>query len=145
MRKTILRKLSNFENLSGEEIKETIKDIVSEKSTEGQIGAFIMGLKMKGETVEEIAAAAEIFRELATKVVYPNPEELLDTAGTGGDKVDTFNVSTMTAFVSAAAGAKVAKHGNRAVSSKCGSADFLEALGANIELSPQQVLKLFLH
>ncbi len=142
MRKTILRKLSNFENLSEEEIKETIKDIVSEKSTEGQIGAFIMGLKMKGETVEEITAAAEIFRELATKVVYPNPEELLDTAGTGGDKVDTFNVSTMTAFVAAAAGAKVAKHGNRAVSSKCGSADFLEALGANIELSPQQVLKL---
>jgi anthranilate phosphoribosyltransferase len=142
MRKTILRKLSTFENLSREEIRETIRDIVSGNSTEGQIGAFIMGLKMKGETVEEITAAAEIFRELATKVDYPNPEELLDTAGTGGDKVDTFNVSTMTAFVAAAAGAKVAKHGNRAVSSKCGSADFLEALGANIELSPEQVLKL---
>jgi anthranilate phosphoribosyltransferase len=89
MRKTILRKLSTFENLSREEIRETIRDIVSGNSTEGQIGAFIMGLKMKGETVEEITAAAEIFRELATKVDYPNPEELLDTAGTGGDKVDT--------------------------------------------------------
>ena len=142
MRKAILRKLSNFENLSSEEIKETIKDIVSGHSTEGQIGAFIMGLKMKGETVEEITAAAEIFRELATGVKYPHPEELLDTAGTGGDKVDTFNVSTMTAFVAAAAGAKVAKYGNRAVSSKCGSADFLEALGAKIELLPEQVLKL---
>jgi anthranilate phosphoribosyltransferase len=142
MRKEILRKIARFENLTGEEVQEALTDIVEGKSTEGQVGAFIMGMSMKGATVEEITAAAQKFREWATYVPYPNPEELLDTAGTGGDKVDTFNVSTMSAFVAAAAGAKVAKHGNRAVSSKCGSADFLEALGANIELNKEQVLKM---
>ena len=142
MRKEILRKIARFENLSGEEVQEALTDIVEGKSTEGQVGAFIMGMSMKGATVEEITAAAQKFREWATYVPYPNPEELLDTAGTGGDKVDTFNVSTMSAFVAAAAGAKVAKHGNRAVSSKCGSADFLEALGANVELNKEQVLKM---
>ncbi len=142
MRKDIIRKLSQFENLTEEELTEALTDIVQGRSTEGQIGAFIMGMRMKGETVDEIATAAKLFRQWATPVNYPHPEELLDTCGTGGDKVDSFNVSTMTAFVAAAAGAKVAKHGNRAVSSKCGSADFLEALGAKIELNPQQVLKL---
>jgi anthranilate phosphoribosyltransferase len=142
MRKDIIRKLSQFENLTEEELTEALTDIVEGRSTEGQIGAFIMGMRMKGETVDEIATAAKLFRKWATPVNYPHPEELLDTCGTGGDKVDSFNVSTMTAFVAAAAGAKVAKHGNRAVSSKCGSADFLEALGAKIELNPEQVLKL---
>jgi len=142
MRKDIIRKLSRFENLTKSELQEALTDIVEGRSGEGQIGAFIMGMAMKGATVEEITAAAEKFREWATPVHYPYPEELVDTCGTGGDKVDTFNVSTMTAFVAAAAGAKVAKHGNRAVSSKCGSADFLEALGANIELVPEQVVRL---
>ncbi len=142
MRKDIIRKLSRFENLTKYELQEALSDIVNGRSTEGQIGAFIMGMAMKGATVEEITAAAEKFREWATRVSYPHPEELVDTCGTGGDRVDTFNVSTMTAFVVAAAGGKVAKHGNRAVSSKCGSADFLEALGANIELVPEQVARL---
>ena len=142
MRKDIIRKLSRFENLTKYELQEALSDIVNGRSTEGQIGAFIMGMAMKGATVEEITAAAEKFREWATQVPYPHPEELVDTCGTGGDRVDTFNVSTMTAFVVAAAGGKVAKHGNRAVSSKCGSADFLEALGANIELVPEQVVRL---
>ena len=142
MRKDILRKLSRFEDLSKSEIQEALTDIVKGNSTEGQIGAFIMGMAMKGASVEEIAAAAEKFREWATKVEYSEPDKLVDTCGTGGDKVDTFNVSTMTAFVVAAAGGKVAKHGNRAVSSKCGSADFLEALGAKIEISPEGALKL---
>ncbi|HIO42053.1 MAG TPA: anthranilate phosphoribosyltransferase, partial [Aquifex sp.] len=117
MRKDIIRKLSRFENLTKYELQEALSDIVNGRSTEGQIGAFIMGMAMKGATVEEITAAAEKFREWATRVPYPHPEELVDTCGTGGDRVDTFNVSTMTAFVVAAAGGKVAKHGNRAVSS----------------------------
>ena len=142
MRKDILRKLSRLEDLTGEEIEQALTDIVEGKSSEGQIGAFIMGMAIKGASVQEITAAARKFREWATPLPYPNPEELVDTCGTGGDKVDTFNVSTMTAFVVAAAGVKVAKHGNRAVSSKCGSADFLEALGAKIELGPEKVLKL---
>ena len=142
MRKDIIRKLSLFEELTKSELQEALTDIVEGRSSEGQIGAFIMGMAMKGATEGEIAAAAEKFKEWARKVNYPKPEELVDTCGTGGDKVDTFNVSTMTAFVVASAGVKVAKHGNKAVSSKCGSADFLEALGANIELNPEQVLKL---
>ena len=142
MRKDIIRKLSRFEDLTKRELQEALSDIVEGRSTEGQIGAFIMGMAMKGASVEEITAATEKFREWATRVPYPKPEELVDTCGTGGDKVDTFNVSTMTAFVVAAAGGKVAKHGNRAVSSKCGSADFLEALGSNIELVPEQVVRL---
>ncbi len=142
MRKDILRKLSRFEDLNKSELQEALTDIVEGRSTEGQIGAFIMGMAMKGATVEEITAAAEKFREWATPVPYSNPEELLDTCGTGGDRVDTFNVSTMTAFVAAAAGARVAKHGNRAVSSRCGSADFVEALGAKVELPPEAALKL---
>jgi anthranilate phosphoribosyltransferase len=142
MRKDIIRKLSRLEDLTKSEIQEALTDIVEGKSSEGQIGAFIMGMAIKGANEEELTAAAEKFREWAKKLPYPKPEELVDTCGTGGDKVDTFNVSTMTAFVVAAAGVKVAKHGNRAVSSKCGSADFLEALGAKIELSPEGVLKL---
>ncbi|NPB05403.1 MAG: anthranilate phosphoribosyltransferase [Aquificae bacterium] len=142
MRKDILRKLSRFEDLSREEVHEALTSIVKGEATEGQVGAFIMGMAMKGASVEEITAAAEKFREWATPVPYARPEELLDTAGTGGDKVDTFNVSTMAAFVAAAAGAKVAKHGNRAVSSKCGSADFVEALGAKVEVSPEGALEL---
>ena len=142
MRKDILKKLSRFEELTKSELQEALTDIVEGNATEGQIGAFIMGMAMKGATAEEIVAAAQKFKEWATKVPYSKPEELVDTCGTGGDKVDTFNVSTMTAFVVAAAGGKVAKHGNRAVSSKCGSADFLESLGAKIEISPEGALKL---
>ncbi len=138
----ILYKLSNFENLTKEEIKTTIRDIVEGRATDAQIGAFIIATKMKGESIEEIEGSAEVFRELATKVIVSRPEELVDTCGTGGDMQGTFNVSTITAFVLAGAGVRVAKHGNRSVSSKSGSADLLEYMGAKIDLSPEKVANM---
>jgi anthranilate phosphoribosyltransferase len=109
-------------------------------ATPAQIGGFLIGLRMKGETVEEIAAAAGVMRELATRV-EAGSEHLVDTCGTGGDAAGTFNISTASAFVTAAAGARVAKHGNRSVSSKSGSADVLEAAGVNLALTPEQVAR----
>ena len=138
----ILNKLSEKENLSAQEVYSALREIVDGDATDAQIGAFIMGTKMKGETVEEIEGAGKFFRERATKVEVSNPEELVDTCGTGGDKSGTFNVSTVTAFVLAGAGVRVAKHGNRSVSSKCGSADFLEQAGAKIDLPAQKVAKM---
>jgi anthranilate phosphoribosyltransferase len=104
-----------------------------------QIAAFLIALRAKGETVDEIAAAAMVMRELSTKVNIQDAAHLIDTCGTGGDGIQTFNVSTVCAFVAAAAGAKVAKHGGRSVSSTCGSADVLEALGVNVNQTPEQV------
>lgn len=104
-----------------------------------QIAALLVALRSKGETVDEIAAAAEVMRELATPVNVQQRNYLIDTCGTGGDGIQTFNVSTVCAIVAAAAGAKVAKHGGRSVSSTCGSADVLEALGVNVNLTPAQV------
>src|SRR5947199_7917621 len=103
------------------------------------IAALTVGLRVKKETVGEIAAAAQVMREFATKVEVPDRDRLLDIVGTGGDAAHTFNISTAAMFVAAAAGARVAKHGGRSVSSKSGSADVPEALGVNIMLSPQQV------
>jgi len=105
------------------------------------IAAIITGLRVKKETIGEIAAAATVMRELSTKVEVKDRSHLLDTCGTGGDSLHTFNISTASAFVAAAAGAKVAKHGGRSVSSKSGSADVLEALGVNLNLTPQQVAR----
>src|SRR5262252_6840924 len=105
------------------------------------IAAITIGLRVKKETIGEIAAAAQVMREFATKVRVPDHEHLLDTCGTGGDSAHTFNISTAAALVAAAAGAKVAKHGGRSVSSKSGSADVLEALGVNIALTPEQVAR----
>ncbi|WP_448584424.1 anthranilate phosphoribosyltransferase [Thermocrinis sp.] len=135
----ILKRLSEFDNLSKEEMIQVLEDITEGRATDAQIGAFLMGLKMKGETVEELEGAASFFREKATKVIVEDPENLVDTCGTGGDLAGTFNVSTITAFVLAGAGIRVAKHGNRSVSSKSGSADLLEHLGAKIDLEPEQV------
>jgi anthranilate phosphoribosyltransferase len=112
--------------------------IMTGEATPAQIGGFLMGLRVRGETVDEISAAAKVMRQLATPVEV-DKEYLVDTCGTGGDASGTFNISTTSAFVVAAAGGKVAKHGNRAVSSKSGSADVLENLGVNINLSPDQV------
>ncbi len=140
--KEILQKLADRENLSKEEIKKALQNIVYGDATDAQIGAFIMGTRIKGESVEEIAGAAEFFREHATKVHVDDPQNLVDTCGTGGDKSGTFNVSTTVAFVLAGAGIKVAKHGNRSVSSKTGSADLLEYLGAKIDLLPEKVKKM---
>src|SRR5512147_2434642 len=113
--------------------------LMSGELTPVQIAALTMGLRVKKETVGEIAAAAQIMREFATKVEVADRRHLLDIVGTGGDSSHTFNISTAAMFVAAAAGARVAKHGGRSVSSKSGSADVLEALGANIMLKPAQV------
>ncbi len=137
--RAVLQKLAEGESLSAEEMFAALTEIVDGNATDAQIGAFIMGTRMKGETVEEIEGASRFFRERATKVEVSHPSELVDTCGTGGDRSGTFNVSTVTAFVLAGAGVRIAKHGNRSVSSKCGSADFLEQAGARIDLSADKV------
>lgn len=126
-------------DLSHEEMLSIMHQIMSGALTPAQIGGFLIGLRAKGETVTEIAAAVEVMRELSTKVPLADIEHVVDTCGTGGDGAHTFNISTASAFVAAAAGAHVAKHGGRSVSSTCGSADVLEALGINVNLNPAQV------
>jgi anthranilate phosphoribosyltransferase len=133
-----IKYLTDGRDLSREDMQSVMQAIMQGESTPAQIGGFLVGLRIKGETVDEITAAAEVMRGLATKVDVAN-HHLVDTCGTGGDGINTFNVSTTSAFVTAAAGARVAKHGNRSVSSKCGSADVLEAAGVKLDLSPQQV------
>lgn len=126
--------------LSADEMVQSMRKIMSGECTDAQIGGLLVGLRMKGETVEEIAAAAEVMRELASGVTCES-SDLVDIVGTGGDGISTFNVSTCSALVAAAAGIKVAKHGNRAVSSSSGAADVLEAAGVNIDLDAEQVAK----
>jgi len=135
-----IRAVIDRRNLSGHEMREAMRLIMTGQATPAQIGGFLIGLRMKGETVEEIAAAAEVMRELVTRVGVSGPH-LVDTCGTGGDGASTFNISTASALVVAAAGGKVAKHGNRSVSSKSGSADVFEAAGVSLELSPEQVAR----
>ncbi len=125
-------------DLSAEEMVEVMHTIMTGGATPAQIGAFLIGLRMKGETVTEIAAAATVMRDLAQRVDVET-QNLVDTCGTGGDSSGTFNISTASAFVAAAAGARVAKHGNRSISSKSGSADVLEAAGVRLDLNPEQV------
>ena len=122
-----------------DEMLDLIRRIMSGEMSPVMMAAIIIGLRVKKETIGEITAAAQVMRELATKVSVKDPENLVDVVGTGGDSAHTFNISTAATFVCAAAGARVAKHGNRAVSSKCGSADVMEALGVNINLKPEQV------
>ena len=131
-----LQALLNKQNLSTEEMRGGVRQIMAGEATEAQIAGFLIALRCKGETVEEIAAAVEVIRELAVKVPIFG-DHVIDTCGTGGDGANTFNISTACAFVVAAAGGKVAKHGNRSVSSRCGSADVLEAAGVNLDLTPQ--------
>jgi anthranilate phosphoribosyltransferase len=145
-------KVVNREALSRAEMEAAMNEIMSGEATPAQIGAFITALRMKGETVEEIVGAATVMREKATRIkvidaslsldrdeINMDAETILDTCGTGGDGTNTFNVSTATALVAAGGGIKVAKHGNRAVSSRCGSADVLENLGVKLDISPQDV------
>jgi anthranilate phosphoribosyltransferase len=133
-----IRAVTERRDLSPDEMAGVMRTIMSGGATPAQIGGFLIGLRMKGETVDEIAAAAQVMRELATPVAVAGPN-LVDTCGTGGDAAGTFNISTTSAFVVAAAGGQVAKHGNRSVSSSCGSADVLEAAGVKLELTPEQV------
>ncbi len=125
-------------DLFAEEMTAVMASILRGETTPAQIGGFLVGLRMKGETVEEITAAARVMREFATHVKAAK-QHLVDTCGTGGDGANTFNISTTSAFVVAAAGGRVAKHGNRSISSRSGSADVLEAAGVKIDLTPEQV------
>src|SRR5207342_3111253 len=117
-----------------DEMLDLMRQIMSGRVSPVMIAAIVVGLRVKKETIGEITAAAQVMRELATKVAVKAPEKLVDIVGTGGDGANTFNISTASMFVCAAAGARVAKHGNRSLSSKSGSADVLEALGARIDL-----------
>ncbi|TNF06434.1 MAG: anthranilate phosphoribosyltransferase [Gammaproteobacteria bacterium] len=128
------------QDLSIEEMREVMQQIMTGEATDAQIGGFLVGLRMKGETVSEITAAAQVMRELAAPVDVGG-KHLVDIVGTGGDSAGIFNVSTASTFVAAAAGARVAKHGNRSVSSKSGSADLLEAAGVCLDLSPREVAR----
>ncbi len=127
-------------NLTFDTAKEAMDEIMRGEATAAQIAAFLTALRMKGESIEEITACATAMRERCVKL--PCETEVIDIVGTGGDCSNTFNISTVTAFVVATAGVPVAKHGNRSVSSKCGAADFLEALGANITLTAEQSAKV---
>ncbi|WP_313091343.1 anthranilate phosphoribosyltransferase [Stutzerimonas nitrititolerans] len=127
-------------DLTTEEMKAVMRQIMTGQCTDAQIGAFLMGMRMKSETIDEIVGAVEVMRELAEPVRF-NSERLVDTCGTGGDGMNIFNVSTAASFVVGAAGGKVAKHGNRAVSGKSGSADLLEAAGVYLDLTPEQVAR----
>jgi len=136
-----LARIIEHREIFREEMLSLMRQIMSGEVSPVLIAAIITGLRVKKETIGEIAAAAEVMRDFATKVPVPDEPHLIDTCGTGGDAAHTFNISTAAMFVAAAAGAKVAKHGGRSVSSKSGSADVLEALGANVNLAPGAVAK----
>ncbi|NDJ78276.1 MAG: anthranilate phosphoribosyltransferase [Chloroflexi bacterium] len=131
--------ISKFGHLKEDEAESVMAQIMAGDATEAQIGAYLMGLRMKGETESEIIGSARAMRANAVRVPVSVNGDLLDTCGTGGDKSGTFNISTTVTFVAAGAGLRIAKHGNRASTSKCGSADVLAELGVNLDLTPEQV------
>ncbi len=135
----ILNQVINGQDLSFDAMQAVMHQVMAGELTPAQISGLLVALRIKGETVDEIAAAASVMRTLSAKVDIQDAAHLIDTCGTGGDGIQTFNVSTASAFVAAAAGAKVAKHSGRSVSSICGSADVLEALGVNVNRTPEQV------
>ncbi|MFC1631966.1 anthranilate phosphoribosyltransferase [Candidatus Omnitrophota bacterium] len=138
MIKEAISQLVEKKDLAAEVITQTMEEIMTGSATPGQIAAFLTSLRIKGETVTEITACVQVMRRHVTKIKVKD-ELLLDTCGTGGDKSGTFNVSTLSALVAAAAGIKVAKHGNKSVSSKCGSADLLMELGVKIDIEPDKM------
>ncbi|MBF0252679.1 MAG: anthranilate phosphoribosyltransferase [Candidatus Omnitrophica bacterium] len=135
--KQAIKKLTLMQGLKEDEMHDVFALIMNGECTPSQIGGFLVALKMKTPSLEEITAAAKVMREKAVKICVGNKETLLDTCGTGGSGKDTFNVSTLTAFVVSGAGVKVAKHGNRSFLGNCGSADILEELGVKIDVEPQ--------
>ena len=137
MIREVIQKLAERENLSKEESYDTMNEIMSGSASEAQTAAFLMGLRLKGETVDEIAGCAQSMREKAIPI-RTRRENIIDTCGTGGDGSSTFNISTCAAIIASSAGAVVAKHGNRAVSSQSGSADVLRELGVNFDIPPQR-------
>lgn len=137
--KHVIDALINQHDLDHTTMQTVMRSIMTGEATDAQIGAILVALRMKGETVTEIAAAAKVMRELASGVTLSDLDHTVDIVGTGGDASSSFNISTTSMFVASAAGCHVAKHGNRAVSSKSGSADVLEAAGVKIDLSPDQV------
>ena len=139
MIKDAIAKTIRREDLTQAEAEAAMMDIMTGNATQAQIGAYLIALRMKGETVDEITGSARAMRANVVPVPVKTVGTLYDTAGTGGDGKHTFNISTAAAFVIAGAGRKVAKHGNRAASSQCGSADVLSALGVNLDLTPEQV------
>lgn len=142
MIKEYISKISEGENLSFNEAKDLMNDITMGSVTNAQIAAVLVGLKMKGETADEIAGFANVMKEKSSRINPRVQGRLVDTCGTGGAELKTFNISTVSAFVTAGAGIPVAKHGNRSFTSACGSADVLESLGVNINLKPEQVEKI---
>lgn len=137
-----ITKLTNFEDITFMEASEAMTEIMSGQASPAQLSAFLIALRMKGETIDEISGCAQVMREKAAKVELGS-DNAIDIVGTGGDGANTINISTCSAFVVAAAGVPVAKHGNRSVSSRCGSADVLEALGVNINLLPAEAVECF--
>ena len=133
-----ISKITSGLSLNESEMSDVMLDLLEGRATDAQIGAFLIALDMKGETVEEVLGAAKIMRKLSAKVEV-NKDKLVDTCGTGGSGIGIFNVSTTAAFVACACGARVAKHGNRSATRKSGSADLLEAAGVSLELNPSQV------
>lgn len=136
-----ISKLVEGSDLTSDEAEEAMKLIMSGNATDAQIGSFLTALRMKGETIDEISACAGVMREFAERINPKVDGTLVDTCGTGGDKIKTFNISTISAFVIAGAGIPIAKHGNRSVTSKAGSADLLEAVGVKIDMAPEEVEK----
>ena len=133
-----IKKVIDDQDLTRDEAKESMRDIMEGRSSDAQIAALITALRMKGEAVEEISGFAEVMRDMAVGI-DPNAKTVVDTCGTGGDLSNTFNISTTSAFVVAGAGTTVAKHGNRSISSHCGSADLLEGLGVKLDIEPEVV------
>src|SRR5690242_7615087 len=133
-----LAELLDGHDLSRDDARKVMNSIMAGEATPAQIGGFLVALRLKGETADEIAGCAEAMREHVLRI-RPVRDDLVDTAGTGGDGANTFNISTAAALVAAAAGAGVAKHGNRAASSSTGAADVLEALGFDLELPPERI------
>lgn len=141
MIKQAIRKLADGENLSYGEAAQAMREMMTGEAAPEQTAGYLVALRMKGETVEEIAASAEVMREVALSNGISS--DSMDIVGTGGDNSDSFNISTCAAFIVAAGGVRVAKHGNRSVSSKCGAADVLEALGANTKMPPEIAREVF--